>query len=402
VINPPFSIIDLYNNRRSKGVLTMKIKIKNFQSLKEVELDVQGLTTVTGTNNTGKSALTRALYNAFSSARGSTFVRQGEDHCTVDIDFDGAGFVWEKGKKVNRYLVSGRRLDKVGSEVPVEVSDLGVRSVTVDGREVWPQFAKQFDQLFLLNQPTSTLASALSDVETIEKLDKALDQARRETREFSSKIKSKREDLHSERERLKLFRDIPDVEVVIDDLISLQSDLDALLIDLERITVMHKSLEEISVTSQILCESNVELPDLSRIITLNNQLNRAEDLNRALARESLKEMMIEVGIESYPNIDVRYFKGVEKIKNKIKTLEEISLERKRFVGIESLPTNVDLPDIQCLTDVDKTLKSAETLSKLDIGMNQALSQIEEITKDIEEIRSHFGDNCPLCGEGSHG
>jgi DNA repair ATPase RecN len=379
----------------------MKVKIKNFQSLKEVELDVQGLTTVTGTNNTGKSALTRAIYNSFSSARGSTFVRQGEDHCTVDIDFDGKGFVWEKGKKVNRYLVSGRKLDKVGSEVPTEVSDLGVRPVVVDGREVWPQFAKQFDQLFLLNQPPSTLASALSDVETIDRLDKALDQASRETRELTSKIKSKREDLHCEKERLKLFQDLPDIEVLIEDLSASQSNLDSISADLEKMSSMYKSLERITVISEILSESDVEIPDLKNITHLSDQISRAQDLKRTLAKESIREMMIEVGLESYPNIDDRYFKGIEKIKDKIKSLEDISHERKRYSGIDSLPTSVELPDIQTLTDVEKTLMSAVALTKLDVGMDQAQCQIEQITKDIEEIRTHFGDNCPLCGEGSH-
>lgn len=379
----------------------MKVKIKNFQSLKEVELDVQGLTTVTGTNNTGKSALTRAIYNAFSSARGSTFVRQGENHCTVDIDFDGTGFVWEKGAKVNRYLVSGRKLDKVGSEVPVEVTDLGVKPVVVDGREVWPQFAKQFDQLFLLNQPPSTLASALSDVDTIDKLDKALDQARKETRELTSKIKSKREDLHSEKARLKLFQDLPDVEALIDELSALRSNLDSISADLEKVSSIHRSLKKISAVSDILSKSDVELPDLGEILQLSEQIARAHDLKRTLAKESIREMMIEVGLESYPNIDDRYFKGIEKIRDKIKSLEKISHERERFSGIDTLPTSVELPDIQSLTDVEDTLKRARALSKLDIGMSQAQSQIEEITRDIEEIRSQFGDNCPLCGEGSH-
>lgn len=379
----------------------MKIKIKNFQSLKEVELDIQGLTTVTGPNNTGKSALTRAVYNAFSSARGSTFVRQGENHCTVDVDFDGTGFVWEKGNKVNRYLVSGRKLDKVGTEVPVEVSGLGVKPVIVDGREVWPQFAKQFDQLFLLNQPPSALASALSDVETIDKLDKALDQARRETRELTSKIKSKREDLHVEKERMSLFQDLPDVELLINRLSTSESNLDSVSIGLEKISEIHKELERITLLSEILCESDVELPDLTDIVSISDQISRAQDLKRTLAKESIREMMIEVGLGSYPNIEDRYFKGIEKIKGKIEYLEEISHECKRFSGIDSLPTSVDLPDIDSLSLVEKTLRKASALSKLDIGMTQAQIEIEEITNDIEEIRSHFGDDCPLCGEGSH-
>ena len=111
---------------------------------------------------------------------------------------------------------------------------------------------------------------------------------------------------------------------------------------------MYKSLERITVISEILSESDVEIPDLKNITHLSDQISRAQDLKRTLAKESIREMMIEVGLESYPNIDDRYFKGIEKIKDKIKSLEDISHERKRYSGIDTLPTSVELPDIQTL------------------------------------------------------
>ena len=49
-------------------------------------------------------------------------MRNGEAHSTVSVVFDdGNEVTWEKGKKVNRYVVNGKEIDKVGSGVPDEV-----------------------------------------------------------------------------------------------------------------------------------------------------------------------------------------------------------------------------------------------------------------------------------------
>jgi DNA repair ATPase RecN len=379
----------------------MKVKIRNFQSLKDVQLDIKGLTTVTGTNNTGKSAITRALFNAFSSARGSNFVRNGENHCSVEIDIDSDNFVWEKGKKVNRYLVSGRKLDKVGSEVPTEISDLGIKPVMVDGREVWPQFAKQFDQLFLLNQPPSTLASALSDVETIDKLDNALDLARKESRELTSKLKSKREDLHSEKERLKSFDGLTEAEIVVTRLSVLQSNLDGLSSKIKKISDKSRLLSKLTEISEVLSESNVEIPDLKEVSRLDSGIVKSEALKRTLAKEKIREMMIEVGLDSYPLIEDDSIKNISRMEKKLSRLSKVSARHNRLKGIDDLPTIIDIPELGLLSDLEHKLKTSRTLSKLDLGIVQAHTQVNEIKESIEQIKASFGDNCPLCGKGVH-
>ena len=48
----------------------MQVKIENYQSIKEADFEVKGLTAITGANNTGKSACARAIAGAFSNAHG--------------------------------------------------------------------------------------------------------------------------------------------------------------------------------------------------------------------------------------------------------------------------------------------------------------------------------------------
>ena len=177
------------------------IRVRNFQSVKDATLNIRGLTVITGPNNSGKSALMRAIRGVFTNAPAGSFVRHGEGSLTVDLTFeDGQTVTWEKGsekpdgkgKAINRYTVNGKVLDGVGRGVPPEVEALGVREISGG---LWPQIAKQFDgTLFLVDKPGSVVAEALSDVERVGKLSDALRASESDRRAIASEIKVRRAD----------------------------------------------------------------------------------------------------------------------------------------------------------------------------------------------------------------
>lgn len=177
--------------------MTVRIRIRDFQSIEDAEIEVTGLTVITGANNTGKSAALRAVHGAFTNARGFRFVRHGKDFCTVDVTFsDGRSLTWVKGEKTNRYVVDGKTLDKVGQAVPLEVESLGVVPITASGRELWPQFAQQFTgQVFLLDQPGSVLAESISDVTRVGVLNDALRNTQSDRRALASELKLRLSDV---------------------------------------------------------------------------------------------------------------------------------------------------------------------------------------------------------------
>lgn len=155
----------------------IRVRVEDFQSIHCAELEIDGFTVLTGTNNAGKSALFRALRGAFTNARGTGFVRQGGTKCTVALDFgDGKSLVWEKGRDgTNDYVVNGVRFKKVGHGVPEEVRALGIQPIVVNNTEYWPQLAPQIVGVsFLLDQPGSVVAEAVADVGRVDTLNQAL------------------------------------------------------------------------------------------------------------------------------------------------------------------------------------------------------------------------------------
>jgi hypothetical protein len=177
--------------------MPFSIRVRDFQSIEDATIEVAGLTVVTGQNNGGKTALIRSVFGAFTNARGTKFVRHGKDSTQVGLSFsDGRSLLWEKGEKVNRYELDGKKLNRVGQGVPPEIETLGVTAVEAAGVELWPQFAHQFvGQVFLLDKPGSLLAEAVANVDKVGVLNESLRLATSDRRSAASELKVRLEDV---------------------------------------------------------------------------------------------------------------------------------------------------------------------------------------------------------------
>lgn len=175
--------------------MSVRIRVRNFQSIEDAEVEVSGLTVVTGQNNSGKTALMRAVRGVFENSGGDAFVRHGTDALAVHLDFGDADVTWTKGPKVKPTYVVGGKTINPGRAVPDEVTSLGIAPVQAGSGEVWPQIAPQFTgQLFLLDLPGSAIAEVVSDVDRVSKLTEALRYADSDKRSANADLKVRRKD----------------------------------------------------------------------------------------------------------------------------------------------------------------------------------------------------------------
>lgn len=180
--------------------MPVTIRAKNFQSIKEATVKVDRFTVVTGTNNSGKTALQRAVRGVFQNTGGTAFIREGETQCSVEVDFGKDGkVVWSKGTgKRDRpcYVINDGEPLYPGAAVPDEVAAFGVIPIQAGGQEVWPTVAPQFSgQIFLLDRPGSALAEAVADVERVGQLNRGLRSAESDRRQAVAALKVRTTDL---------------------------------------------------------------------------------------------------------------------------------------------------------------------------------------------------------------
>ncbi len=175
--------------------MSVHIRVRNFQSIEDAEIEVSGLTVVTGQNNSGKTALMRAVRGVFENSGGDAFVRHGTDALSVHLDFGDAEVTWTKGPKVKPTYVVGGKTINPGRAVPDEVTSLGVSPVQAGSGEAWPQIAPQFTgQMFLLDLPGSAIAEVVSDVDRVSKLTEALRYSDSDKRAANAELKLRRKD----------------------------------------------------------------------------------------------------------------------------------------------------------------------------------------------------------------
>lgn len=192
------------------------VRVRNFQSIEDATVVIDGFVVITGPNNSGKTAFMRAVRGVFTNAPAGPLVRRGATHLTVDIDMgDGNAVRWEKGDKINQYHLNGKKLENVGRGCPPEVLALGVQPIRAGSDLLWPQMAEQFRVLFLIGSPGSAMAEAVADVERVGKLTSALKLAESDRRTSTSKLSVRKSDETTLVTQLAEFETLDRVETLV-------------------------------------------------------------------------------------------------------------------------------------------------------------------------------------------
>ncbi|MDB4278193.1 AAA family ATPase [Deltaproteobacteria bacterium] len=197
--------------------MPVTVRVRDFQSIEDATIVIDGFTVVTGPNNSGKTALQRAIRGVFTNPPAGALVRHGAKFLSVTITFpDGQTVTWEKGDKVNRYIVNGKKVENVGRGVPQMVLDMGVHSIKAGSEKLWPQIAPQFTgQVFLLDRPGSMLAEAVADVEKVGQLSAALKLSEKDRRSALSSLKVRRKDEKKLQEEFDGFAGLSEAEAEV-------------------------------------------------------------------------------------------------------------------------------------------------------------------------------------------
>jgi len=353
--------------------MPLKVKVKNFQSIAEAELEVNGFTVVTGSNNSGKTALMRAIRGVFQNTSGHRFVRHGEAKCEVTISDDKHSVTWEKGAKQKpKYTLDGKVMYP-GRDVPTELSCMGVVPIRCSGTEIWPQLAPQFQQIFLLDENGSAIAEALADVERVGKLNRALKKSNTDRKQTAGELKVRNKDKIQHENELLVFEGLDDV-----------------ISQFESIEQAHALLE-------------VEEQKIQQVKTLIVQYN-----------DALSEVEELQGIQSIdvPDRDVvvelaAMAKDCKRLRQMVDEYNEVTEELNQLGGAID---DVELPSKQAFVDINEARKEIQGLMDLQQEIEDAQSELDAISIELEQTKAEWQEAqadvkdllreakvCPTCG-----
>lgn len=352
--------------------MSVKIHVRNFQSIADASLEVKGLTVVTGTNNSGKSALLRAARAVFRNAPGTAFIRHGETKCSVELDFAKDGKLrWEKGTgKRDRptYVINDGTPIHPGTAVPDEVAAFGVFPIQVGGQEEWPNIAPQFTgQVFLLDRPGSALAEAVADVERVGHLNGALRRSEGDRRQASAALKVRLSDLVEHEAEAKKFEGLDDALTALGVLEESQKKLQTLARAMVHLTEQRDRLRRArDNVARLAAVRDLEVPFLGDLKQVQADL---------VALQVLRERMVSAQAEAA-----------------------------KYAGVGEVLVDVDIQPSQRLFDALVVLqelrgrlqKAALVVSRYQTELEQAQSELEEASTTAQDLLEELGE-CPTCG-----
>ena len=267
------------------------IKIRNFMSIEDatIEFDDSNIISLCGYNDSGKSAITRALecifYNAYSNDHAS-FIKDGCDHWAIGLEFsDGVKinmFKHDNGKTVYEMwkddtLVFSNKNEQgtimAMADVPEQIQNyLGVIRVKDDSMNEQLNVRRNVDKLFLIN---TTGGENYKMLNTILRSD-VLASASKKVTEDKNALNTNVQNLKTSCQTLKAEH--LGIDVVDDDTLSaLREDTKVFASKKERLASVEDVKAKLDKMSDLVVYDEVELIDASRMMDVMAILKLKED-----------------------------------------------------------------------------------------------------------------------------
>ena len=149
--------------------MIQKIKLKNFQSLKDVTFNLGRVTVLRGKSDVGKSAVIRGLNAFFNNSFNQEYAHNGELPFGVAIQKDNKVAIGRRTAKGVEYKFDSTLYSKTAKKIPSDISNfLGIYPYAIDvDMSVFFQIQKQFDTPFLLTDSSITVAKIIGRVSNL-------------------------------------------------------------------------------------------------------------------------------------------------------------------------------------------------------------------------------------------
>ncbi|OHD26966.1 MAG: hypothetical protein A2Y38_08095 [Spirochaetes bacterium GWB1_59_5] len=393
--------------------MAVKVRVRDYQSIHDAAIEIDGFTVVTGPNNSGKTALQRAVRGVFENTGGTAFVRHGTPKCSVDLEFsDGHSVSWEKGTTSKpAYRVDGGKPVYPGRQVPDEVKALGVRPIQAGGQEVWPNIAPQFTgQVFLIDKPGSVLAEAVADVERVGHLNRALRRVASDQNKAAADLRLRQEDRTKQEAHLAFYQGLD----LIETLVATIERLEERALRLRKASDLLASFRERwrTATAAVALYQGVgqiELPTVGALDAAGLRIRELRELRdrQQQAQDRVQRFAGVAGI-SVPS------EGAQPAETLLQELEATRGLRHRLEicvlavtcysrqtcllqGVSSVPAESLLQERDQWNDLrqQRSQATAEVLAA-EVGLRTGEVDVDEARREFDEALAEVG-SCPLCG-----
>jgi len=342
------------------------IRLKNFQSHKETNLTFgPGVNIITGTSDSGKTAIFRALrWVCWNRPSGDAFRSHWGGDTKVELLLDNCHqpITRVKTKTDNYYQVGDAVYKAMGTEVPEEVQKLlNINHINLQ---------MQLDRPFLLDLPPGQVAKHFNAIAHLDVIDRAVQNVERWVRETQQEIKHRTQQGERWKEELETYSYLPELEA-----------------KLEAVEAVEYHRNEI----------------VQKVDTLENVIQRGKALNEKIASKE-KILLIEPKVISLIDLMARRDQLTEDegrlnlIVNRIKQNESDTNTLGKKISLDNRVT-VTLTNIEAKNDRQAEWgKSAKLIRDIHVIEKSIRKERGTLALKEKKFRKAMGKRCPLCGQ----
>jgi len=248
-----------------------KVRIIDFQSLHDVDLELGRFTVIVGPSDVGKSAVIRAIHSAVTNRSGQDFIRSGAKESKIALVFEDGVLAWLKGGSAT-YKLGKKEFEKPGRTVPEEVANfLRLGDIQVGDEKLNPNIHGQFQPPFLVTSSPGTRARLIGEMSGINTLYLAIAESNRRG-QASKRLRTTRiGDLEKSKEELRGYSHLPAVQV----------GLNAVGKKLKAVEAKEKEAQELKAAAYYLKETQ------RRVLETQATAEKASDLKGKMDRASV-------------------------------------------------------------------------------------------------------------------
>ena len=387
-----------------------KVHIQNFQSLKDVTLELGNFTVVVGENDQGKSALLRSLNGFFYNDAHPDSVFRGTGTASVTGVVDGKLVKWTKGAK-NSYLLKLSKdspnieFHKIGKRVPEEVVKLlNVQPVNLVGEDLKLQYQSQFDGPIIVAKSSGVLAQLLDQLIGVSVLTKASGFCRKDLNAAQNKHKftvDALSDVEVEKSKWEgVFEKIERVKKLYDRHAALMRQLELIKLEQKKALLAAK----IKLLGESAAENEAKILRLKRSCEFLKLVKEAKICREVLRRFDEKYDKQFVG-KMLADAEV----GVQKIKSSVQFLRVSERVAKSGEVLGRFDEKYDKDGVlQSLKEVGDRISGVQVMCSLGDMEIEMVSLESHLTKDrgliigVNKEREEWMAElsvCPNCGSG---
>ena len=179
-----------------------RVKIKNFQAIREADIKLGDITIISGKSDSGKSSFLRAMKAVVDNRTGDDYRTIGTKETRVSID----GCTWIQTKTINNYELEGVKdpFEKCGKDVPDKIAEYLNMGEIEFGKDIKASlnFYEQLTPAFIVQGNPATNAKIIGSVSDLHKVYNGIRTIEAGTKKTKTGLNQTQTDLRETAERL--------------------------------------------------------------------------------------------------------------------------------------------------------------------------------------------------------